>query len=109
MAARARWRTELPHVSARRLAFAILVEGAQPEQVAAILQWCGLTVPPMKTVYDEMRDLPANNRDGAQVHAGKERAAPPQHDRILRWELGPSKERETLPFFGHERPNGGDN
>ena len=57
MAARARWRTELPHVSARRLAFAILVEGGQPEQVAAILQWCGLTVPPMKTVYDEMRGI----------------------------------------------------
>lgn len=54
-------------------------------------------------------DLPANNRDGAQLHAGKERAAPAQHDRILRWELGPSKEGETLPFFGHERPNGGDN
>lgn len=57
MAARRRWRTEVPTVSARRMAFAILVEGGQPEQVAAILQWCGLRVPSMKTVYDEMRTV----------------------------------------------------
>ena len=52
-----RWRTDQVLVNARRLAFAIIVEGAHPEQVMNIMSWCGLRVPSRQAVYNAMRPI----------------------------------------------------
>ena len=53
---RNRWATR-PPISARRLAFAILVEGGRPEQVRQILRWCGVPVPAGRALYSAMREV----------------------------------------------------
>ena len=52
--ARRRW-TIRPNISARRMAFAIIVEGARPQQVCNVFRWCGLAVPTSAQIYSEMR------------------------------------------------------
>ena len=52
-----RWRTDQVLVNARRLAFAIIVEGAHPEQVMNIMSWCGLRVCSRQAVYNAMRPI----------------------------------------------------
>lgn len=52
-----RWKNADKFARARRLAFAIVVEGGRPEQVLNIFRWCGIPVPPMSYVYREMRTV----------------------------------------------------
>ena len=51
-----RWGNE-SSISARRLAFAILVEGGRPEQVRQIFRWCGVPVPTRQALYAAMREV----------------------------------------------------
>ena len=53
---RIRWATR-PTISARRLAFAIVVEGGRPEQVRQILRWCGVSTGSGRQLYEAMREV----------------------------------------------------
>ena len=51
-----RWGTE-SSTSARRLAFAILVEDGRPEPVRHIFRWCGVPVPTRQALYAAIREV----------------------------------------------------
>ena len=56
-AAHARWHQKKFEVSALRMAYAILVEGARPEQIREVFKRCGIIVPTRQELYKEMRTV----------------------------------------------------
>ena len=56
-AAHARWHQKKFEVSALRMAYAILVEGARPEQIREVFKRCGIIVPTRQELYMEMRTV----------------------------------------------------
>ena len=57
LAAHARWHQKKLEVSALRMAYAILVEGARPEQIREVFKRCGIIVPTRQELYKEMRTV----------------------------------------------------
>lgn len=53
-AAERRWKQRPMEIGARRMAYAILVEGARPEQIRRVFELCGIKVPPRGRLYDEL-------------------------------------------------------
>ena len=53
-AAERRWKQRPMEIGARRMAYAILVEGARPEQIRNVFQLCGIKVPPRTRLYSEL-------------------------------------------------------
>ena len=49
-----RWNQRPIEIGARRMAYAILVEGARPEQIGNVFQLCGIKVPPRTMLYSEL-------------------------------------------------------
>ena len=49
-----RWEDRKTPISARRMAYAILVEGGRPEQTFRIFERCGFRIPPRDKIYREM-------------------------------------------------------
>lgn len=79
--ARRRW-TIRPNISARRMAFAIIVEGARPQQVCNVFRWCGLAVPTSAQIYSEMRIVCTHIKAMANESMAEARRHLPPHSVI---------------------------
>lgn len=56
-AAERRWKQRPMEIGARRMAYAIMVEGARPEQIRRVFQLCGIKVPGTVELYRELRGV----------------------------------------------------